>query len=132
VASLATSAAARAVAVAARMGGMRVAMGGAPGMDIGALMRGTANVDSILDAALRNPVKDVLALRDSLGLTAEQVTSIQLLADTVDAQHARRRADLEPALQQVAASAGGRSTESAGAPAAAPAPDSAASERRAA
>ncbi|HSK18761.1 MAG TPA: TonB-dependent receptor [Longimicrobiales bacterium] len=88
------------------MGGMRGAMGGAPGMDIGALMRGTANVDSILDAALRNPVKDVLALRDSLGMTAEQVTSIQLLADTVDAQHARRRADLEPALQQVAASVG--------------------------
>ncbi|HSJ30007.1 MAG TPA: TonB-dependent receptor, partial [Longimicrobiales bacterium] len=88
------------------MGGMRAAFGGASGMDIGALMRGTANVDSILDAALRNPVREVLALGDSIALTAEQVTSLQLLSDTLDAQHARRRAELEPVLQQVVASAG--------------------------
>jgi hypothetical protein len=88
------------------MGGMRAAFGGASGMDIGALMRGTANVDSILDAALRNPVREVLALRDSIALTAEQTASIQLLSDTLDAQHARRRAELEPVLQQVVASAG--------------------------
>jgi hypothetical protein len=77
-------------------------------MDIGALMSGTANVDSLLSAVLTNPVRQVLALRDTLAMTADQVSAIQLIADTVDAQLARRRAELEPALQQVMTGGSGR------------------------
>jgi hypothetical protein len=90
----------------ARMGGML--RGGAEGLDIGALMRGTSNIDSLLSAVLTNPVHQVLALRDSIALTPEQTSAITLIADTVDAQMARRRAALEPVVRQVVASAAGR------------------------
>jgi hypothetical protein len=94
--------------IEARMGGMPRGFGGAGGMDIGALMRGTGNVDSLLSAVLINPVREVLALRDTLVMTPDQVSAIQLIADTVDAQLARRRAELEPALQQVMTGGSGR------------------------
>ena len=80
---------------------------GPPGMDMGALLRGTADVDSILAGVLANPVKQVLALRDSIVMTAEQHGKIQQISDTLDAQLARRRVQLEPALQQVVSTAGG-------------------------
>ncbi|MGH7464561.1 MAG: TonB-dependent receptor domain-containing protein, partial [Longimicrobiales bacterium] len=84
---------------------MRGGLGGAAGMDLGALMRGAASIDSLLAAVLRNPVKDVLALRDTIALTVAQAARIQPLSDTLDAQLARRRAELEPAMQQVVSSA---------------------------
>jgi hypothetical protein len=83
--------------------GARGAFGGMGGVDMGALLRGAVNVDSMLTAALANPVKQVLARRDSLTLTEEQVTRIQLVSDTLDAQLARRRAELEPAIELVLA-----------------------------
>ncbi|HEX6309353.1 MAG TPA: TonB-dependent receptor [Longimicrobiales bacterium] len=90
--------------------------GGAPGgfggggVDLGALMRGTANVDSVLTALLANPVRQVLALRDTLALTPEQFKTLETIADTLDAQHAGRRATLEPLAAQLieAARAGGQ------------------------
>jgi hypothetical protein len=80
---------------------------GAGGMDMIALMRGTANVDSILAAVLTNPVRQVLELRDTIELTAGQVTAVQLISDTLDVQLARRHTELEPALQLIMSSAGG-------------------------
>lgn len=73
-------------------------------------MRGTANVDSVLTSLLTNPVRQVLALRDTLALTSEQLKTLETVADTLDAQHARRRATLEPLAGQLmaAARAGGQ------------------------
>ncbi|HEX6135672.1 MAG TPA: carboxypeptidase regulatory-like domain-containing protein [Longimicrobiales bacterium] len=96
-------------------GGGRGNRGGGPGglgggVDLGALMRGTANVDSVLTSLLTNPVRQVLALRDTLALTSEQLKTLETVADTLDAQHARRRATLEPLAGQLmaAARAGGQ------------------------
>jgi hypothetical protein len=79
---------------------------GMAGMDMGALMRGAGNPDSLLNTALSNPVKQVLARRDSIALSAEQVASVQVISDTLDAQLARRRVTLEPVVQQIIATAG--------------------------
>jgi hypothetical protein len=91
-----------------RMGGMAGGMAGARGMDVGALMRGGANVDSMLSSILTNPVLQVLALRDTIALSPAQVTAVQLISDTLDAQLARRRLQLEPAVQQIVSAPGAR------------------------
>ncbi|MBR9988807.1 MAG: TonB-dependent receptor [Gemmatimonadetes bacterium] len=88
-----------------RMAGAMARMGGT---DIGALIGGAGNIESILSSLLTNPVRQVLALRDTLALTPTQLTMVQQISDTLDAQHARRRAELEPALQLVMGGTGGR------------------------
>jgi hypothetical protein len=86
--------------------GGRATFGGA-GFDMGALLRGALNVDSLLSAVLVNPVKQVLALRDSIALTDAQAASITQLSDTLDAQLSRRRGELEPAVELVLGSVRG-------------------------
>ncbi|HSJ16333.1 MAG TPA: TonB-dependent receptor [Longimicrobiales bacterium] len=78
------------------------------GFDFGALLRGgeSLDVDSLLDAALDNPVRAVLALADSLALTPSQQQRLAPLADSLQAQLDRRRATLEPLVQGLAPAAG--------------------------
>jgi hypothetical protein len=88
--------------------GGRGGFGGGPGggFAMADLLRGGAegaNVDSLLDASLRNPVVQVIALKDSLSLSDAQVRSLSLISDTLDAQLARRREALQPMLANLAA-----------------------------
>jgi hypothetical protein len=72
--------------------------GQSPFGPLAALFRtnGTINVDSVLNAVMHNAVGDVLARRDSLALTAEQVTAITRLSDTLQAQLQTRRETTAP------------------------------------
>jgi hypothetical protein len=92
-------------------GGRQIMMGGGPGGmgELLALFRdgaGAVNVDSIMATLLVNPVRNVLALRDTLGMTPEQVAAISAISDTLDAQHARRRDALAPTLETLTSSLG--------------------------
>jgi hypothetical protein len=81
-------------------GGGMGGFGGLAGIDIGALMRGgIGNVDSLMAGMLTNPVRQVLALRDSLTLTSAQAAVVEAVADTLDAQLERRRDTLGPIVQ---------------------------------
>lgn len=71
---------------------------------------GTINVDSALTAALYNPVPRVLAHRDSIGMSAEQVTAIQAISDTLAAQLVQRKEQLAPIVERYISSARGDSS----------------------
>lgn len=92
-------------------GGMRV-RGVSGGLDeLGALFRpgataGPVDVDSVLARVLANPVDSVIALRDSLGLSAEQLAIVRAISDTLRMQLDRRRAALSTALQHLVPAAG--------------------------
>ena len=75
--------------------------GGFGGFNIQGLLAGTVNVDSMVAAQFTNPVLAVLARKDSLALTPEKVAAIQILSDSVDAQHARRRLAIKPAVDSI-------------------------------
>jgi hypothetical protein len=97
-------------------GGGAVMMGGGGGGGGGVLMMdgqivraggvdmraATANTDSIIDALLANPLRDVVRLSDELALPAEQVTLARALADTLDAKLIVRREELTAALTELA------------------------------
>jgi hypothetical protein len=87
-------------------GGGRGGRGGGGGFNelgaMGAFFRGgatAANIDSLLDRTLVNPLKRVIAMKDTLALTADQLTRVQLYSDTLDAQLGRRRAVLSDRAQ---------------------------------
>jgi hypothetical protein len=95
-------------------GGQGGGFGGGPGGGFGggaggvgqlmAMFRdasGAINPDSILRTMLVNPVQDVLARRDSLQLTAAQVTAVQAISDTLQAQLERRRTALLPTIESL-------------------------------
>jgi hypothetical protein len=91
-------------------GGGAVFVGGAGMGELMAMFRGGAdaiNVDSILATMMVNPVLTVIAMKDSLGLSAEQLSVIQQYSDTLQAQLERRRATLAPTLQSLVAGATG-------------------------
>jgi hypothetical protein len=84
-------------------GGFNFGDGGGPGGnafgDIMAMFRGVQNTaslstDSLIKVALSNPVKNVIALKDSLKLTDIQLNTLVVLSDTLDAQLARRKETL--------------------------------------
>jgi hypothetical protein len=84
--------------------GGRGGPGGAGGFAMGDLLRGGAegaNVDSLLDATLANPVARILRLKDTLALNEQQVRSLTLISDTLDAQFVRRREALTPLLRNL-------------------------------
>jgi hypothetical protein len=105
------------------LAGMGGAMGGAGGRggfggggggfmvaggvgELMAMFRGGAdaiNVDSILGTMMVNPVLTVIQMKDSLGLSAEQLTLVQQYSDTLQAQLERPRAALAPTLQSMVA-----------------------------
>jgi hypothetical protein len=92
-------------------GGSGAIMLGGSGMgELMAMFRGGAasiNVDSIMATMMMNPVLNIIAMRDSLKLSEEQLTRIQAYSDTLDAQLARRRASAAPALQALVDGMGG-------------------------
>jgi hypothetical protein len=61
-----------------------------------------ANPDSIVDALLANPLRDVARMGDTLALTAAQLALVNELADTLDAKLAVRRVALSAALGELA------------------------------
>ena len=80
--------------------------GGAGGFAMGDLLRGGAdgaNVDSLLVATLANPIARILRLKDTLALNEQQIRSLTLISDTLDAQFVRRREALTPLLQNLVA-----------------------------
>lgn len=80
-------------------GGFGGGRGGFAGGDLRALMRGEGagpvNVDSLVDSWLANPMTEVLARKDSLGLNADQLARVQLIADSLGAQLSRHRTELD-------------------------------------
>jgi hypothetical protein len=87
-------------------GGGGVFMGAGGVGELMAMFRGGAdaiNVDSILGTMMVNPVLTVIQMKDSLGLSAEQLSLIQQYSDTLQAQLERRRATLAPTLQSMVA-----------------------------
>jgi hypothetical protein len=78
----------------AMLAGMREAFG---------MFMGGGDVDAaaLLGTAIANPLPRVLALRDSIGMSAAQAARIEALSDTLDAQLAQRRAALEPVVESL-------------------------------
>ena len=73
--------------------------GGARIGEVLGMFRGVPNAaalpnDSLIKVALSNPVKGVIALKDSLKLTDLQLNTLFVLSDTLDAQLTRRRDNL--------------------------------------
>jgi hypothetical protein len=90
-----------------------IVMGGAGGMGEVIRLFGARNpgADSVLATIFFNPVADVLALADSLELTAAQRLALSAVRDTLAAQHGRRRAVVEPIVRQLSDAIGdGRPT----------------------
>jgi hypothetical protein len=48
-----------------------------------------------------NPIRRVIALKDSLALTETQLASVQTLSDTLDAQHSRRKEAVRTVVDQM-------------------------------
>lgn len=70
-----------------------------------------ADLDSILDRALANPVVKILEFEESLALTPTQADALREIADALDGTIGQRRDSIRPLLQEVhsltRASAGG-------------------------
>jgi hypothetical protein len=90
-------------------GGGGAFFGGGMGELIAMFRAGSAdlNVDSILSTMMVNPVLTVIAMQDSLKLTAEQLERIRTYSDTLHAQLEGRRAALAPTLQTLVSSLSG-------------------------
>lgn len=90
-------------------GGMGGGFGGM-GEIMGLFRQGAdpASADSLLAAAMPNPLVAVLARADSLGLGPDQRSSLQTISDTLDTRLAARREALIPLLASLAAPEGGR------------------------
>ena len=84
-------------------GGGPGGFGNQGGFDMGALMRAgaNANVDSMLATQFTNPIKPILALKDSLKLTPANVTTLTLISDSLDAKIARHVAAAKPAAEEL-------------------------------
>jgi hypothetical protein len=59
------------------------------------------SIDSLLASTLVNPIEGILALRDTLGLTAQQLGSVQLIADSLQVKLDERRETLTRALESM-------------------------------
>jgi hypothetical protein len=69
------------------------------------LMRGeTPQGGAVAAVLLPNAVRTILAVKDSLGLSAAQTDTLEALADTLDARLAPRRDSLAPVLEDLARS----------------------------
>jgi hypothetical protein len=77
--------------------------GGGGGFNIGALTQaGSAvNIDSMVTSQFTNPIKPIIALKDSLKLTAENVAALQLVSDSLDAKIKRHIATIHPVAEQM-------------------------------
>lgn len=60
---------------------------------------GGISPDALMDRALANPIPVILELGDSLGFTADQVTRIRAISDSLDAQLAARKAEIRKKLE---------------------------------
>jgi hypothetical protein len=98
------------------MGGFGGGMGGGGAMmgagGMGAIMglftdaSGNVNADSVMATIFANPVPAVLAMRDSLSLTEAQVTALTDIDRNLQAQHAPRRASVQPIVQRLVQAVG--------------------------
>lgn len=66
--------------------------------------RGGFNAVGLLDRMLANPIPVLLALRDTIGLNAEQVATIENISDALQQKLVKRRADLGKKLDNAAGS----------------------------
>jgi hypothetical protein len=86
-------------------GGAFFGGGGAGGIgEIMALFRdgsGALNADSVMTTLFVNPVPAVLAMRDSLRLTGEQVGTLTEISRNLETQHQPRRTAVEPVVRQL-------------------------------
>jgi hypothetical protein len=64
------------------------------------------DVDSVIAGITVNPVEEILTRKTELGLSTAQVTAVQEISDSLDAQFARRRAALQPTLRFILSSMG--------------------------
>lgn len=63
-------------------------------------MRGAVNVDSALTSALYNPIPRIIARRDSVGMTNEEVTAIRAISDSLAQQLKERKAEVLPIVER--------------------------------
>jgi len=89
-------------------GGNGGGLGGAGGIgEFAALLRGanagddSIDMQAVLARALANPLPGVIARKDSIGLTAEQVAHIEKLSATLETQLSTRRDAIAKAVQGV-------------------------------
>jgi hypothetical protein len=84
-------------------GGGQGGFGG--GFDVGALMQGmtngSMNIDSILGTQLQNPIKTLIALKDSLKLTPENVAALQPISDSLQAKINKHVATMRPVAEEI-------------------------------
>ncbi|MBA2571420.1 MAG: hypothetical protein H0V06_00130, partial [Gemmatimonadetes bacterium] len=78
--------------------------GGGPGGGGGG---GNFNPSAILDRLLANPVREILALRDTLQLTPEQVAQLEPISDSLQVKLDTVRAVAQRELDRTGAAAGG-------------------------
>ncbi len=89
-------------------GGFRLAGGGGAGGGIMGLLRdeaGQLNADSIAARAFANPLRDILARADSLGLSEAQRASLAAIADSLDTRLNEHKLALRKALADIDLSA---------------------------
>ncbi|MEO5510522.1 MAG: TonB-dependent receptor [Longimicrobiales bacterium] len=86
-------------------GGGQGGFGGAGGFDVGALIQsmagGSMNVDSILGGQLKNPVKVLIALKDSLKLTPENVAALKPISDSLQFKINKHIAAMRPVAEEI-------------------------------
>ncbi len=77
--------------------------GGAGGFDIGAIMQGmaggTMNIDSLLAGQLKNPIPAIIALKDSIKLTPENVSALMVISDSLRVKLNKRVASMKPVAE---------------------------------
>jgi hypothetical protein len=78
-------------------------VGGFGGLDLGALMAGGANmnVDSMLGSQLKNPLPAIIALKDSLKFTPEQVTGLKEISDSLQKKINGHVAKMKPVAEEI-------------------------------
>ncbi len=81
---------------------------GGPGGPGGGGRQGGFDRDAIVTRLFPQPISAIVALRDTLGLTAEQVTRLQAISDSLEARNAPIREEVRSALPEPAAQPAGR------------------------
>jgi hypothetical protein len=80
-----------------------IVIGGAGGM--GDIIRlfgdGNPGADSVLATIFVNPLPQILEARGALELTDDQLAAVRVMADSLEARHARRRPAVEPVIRQL-------------------------------
>lgn len=75
--------------------------GGFGGFNIGALLGANVNIDSMIASQFKNPVAPIIALKDSLKLTPENVAALKPISDSMDIKIRRHIAKIRPVAEEI-------------------------------